>query len=104
MRGIDSGGRTPSPGARRVALVVVAVIGLALAVAPFAFGMFDRGAQGAVMMREFKPFMTDARLSGFQQHIRDIDAGVRDTAGPVATELEGRGPGGRAGVDTRLGL
>lgn len=80
----------------------MAVIGLGLAVAPLLFGMFDRGPQGVVMMREFKPFMTDARLSGFQQHIRDIDAGVRDTAGPVATYLEGSGPAARKRFDERF--
>jgi hypothetical protein len=82
--------------------VVAAVIGLGLAAAPLLFGMFDRGPQGAVMMREFKPFMTDARLSGFQQHIRDIDAGVREAAGPVAAELEGTGAAARQRYGARF--
>jgi hypothetical protein len=44
-----------------------------LAAAPVIFRMFDRGPQGAAMMQEFAPFMTDGRLNGFQHHIRDID-------------------------------
>jgi len=70
---------------------VLALIGLALAAAPLAFGMFDRGPKGAEMMAEFEPFMTDARLSGFQRHIADIEAGVRETDGPVVRALEGGG-------------
>ncbi len=77
------------------------MIGLGLAAAPLLFGMFDRGPKGAVMMEEFKPFMTDERLNGFQRHIRDIDAGVRETAGPVARRLEGSGTAARQRFDER---
>ena len=68
-------------GIGRRALVALALIGVALAAAPLAFGMFDRGPKGAQMMAEFKPFMTDARLSGFQRHIANIEAGVRESDG-----------------------
>jgi hypothetical protein len=43
------------------------------------------------MMEEFKPFMTDARLSGFQGHLRTIDSGVRQAHGRAAVTLEGHG-------------
>ena len=88
---IGNGARSSSAGARRAALLALAVIGLGLAAAPVVFQMFDRGPQGAQMMKEFEPFMTDARLNGFQRHIRNIDAGVREAGGPVAVALEGRG-------------
>jgi hypothetical protein len=101
MREIGARGRTAKPGTRRSALVAVAAIGLGLAVAPLLFGMFDRGPKGAVMMAEFKPFMTDERLDGFQRHIRDIDAGVRETAGPVAVRLAGSGDVARKRFDAR---
>jgi hypothetical protein len=83
-------------------LLALALIGVGLALAPVAFGMFDRGPQGAAMMDEFAPFMTEARLDGFQQHIRDIDAGVREADGPVAVALEGRGAAGHRRFEQRF--
>ncbi len=87
--------------ANRWALTAIAVIGLGLALAPVAFQMFERGPKGAEMMAEFKPFMTDARLNGFQRHIRNIDAGVREANGPVAVALEGRGAAAHRRFDAR---
>jgi hypothetical protein len=98
MRGIGTGGA----GARRLELIALAVIGLGLAAAPLIFKMFDRGPQGAVMIEEFKPFMTDARLNGFQQHLRDIDAGVRQAHGRVAVTLEGHGKAAHRRFDKRF--
>ena len=76
---------------KRWALAIVVVLGLGLIAAPIAFDMFERGPKGAEMMDEFKPFMTDERLNGFQTHIRNIDAGVREGDGAVARRLEGPG-------------
>ena len=76
-------------GVSRRALVALALIGVCLAAAPLAFGMFDRGPKGAEMMAEFEPFMTDARLSGFQRHIADIEAGVRETDAPSSARWRG---------------
>src|SRR3954452_22577478 len=87
---------------RRGALVALLVIGIGLALAPVAFKMFDRAPKGAEMMDEFKPFMTDARLNGFQRHIRNINAGVAETNGPVAVALEGRGGAAHARFDKRF--
>jgi hypothetical protein len=99
---IRRGARSSSAGAQRRALVVLAVIGLGLAGAPVLFKMFDRGPQGAQMMEEFQPFMSDARLSGFQRHIREIDAAVREADGPVAGKLEGRGAAAHRRFDRRF--
>jgi hypothetical protein len=63
---------------RRGLLVLTAVIGLGLAVAPLAFDMFSRAPKGAVMLADFKPFMTDQRLNGFQAEMRQINASVRE--------------------------
>jgi hypothetical protein len=81
---------------------VLAVLGLGLAAAPVVFGMFDRGPKGAQMMREFKPFMTDARLNGFQRHIRNIDAGVHEGHGRVVVALEGHGPAAHKRFESRF--
>jgi hypothetical protein len=104
MRGLGERARSGAAraGVSRRALVALALVGIALAIAPLAFGMFDRGPKGAQMMVEFKPFMTDARLSGFQRHIADIDAGVRETAGPVARTLEGSGAAAHKRFDRRF--
>jgi hypothetical protein len=63
---------------RRWALSVVVVIGVGLAAAPVAFDMFSRAPRGATMLAGFRPFMTEPRLSGFQQDIGRIDAAVTE--------------------------
>jgi hypothetical protein len=72
------------------ALLALAVLGVALALAPVAFQMFSRAPQGATMLADFKPFMTTPRLDGFQQDLRQIDASV--------TELNGAAAAGRPGA------
>jgi len=81
---------------RRWAVIGVAVIGLGLVVAPFAFGMFTRAPKGAVMIAGFKPYMTTARLNGYQGELREINAGVHQTDTSVAAFLDAAGanPGG----------
>ena len=49
--------------------MLVAVIGVALVVMPFAFNMFNKTPKGAVMIAGFKPFMTTARLNGYQSEL-----------------------------------
>ncbi|HWF14590.1 MAG TPA: hypothetical protein VG244_00270 [Acidimicrobiales bacterium] len=85
-------------GTRRWALIVVAVIGVGLAAAPLAFGMFTKGPQGATMIAAFKPYMTAARIDGYQAELREINAGVHQTDTRVATVL-GAGAGGQAAFD-----
>jgi hypothetical protein len=88
--------------ARRGALVALLVLGIGLALAPVGFRMFERGPKGAQMMDEFAPFMTDARLSGFQRHIRDIDAAVHQANGRVVVALEGHGAAAHKRFDRRF--
>jgi hypothetical protein len=80
----------PGPG-RRWAVVVVAVIGLGLAAAPFAFGMFSKAPKGAVMIDGFAPYMTTARLDGYRRELSEINAGVRQTDTSVAAYLHAAG-------------
>jgi hypothetical protein len=61
---------------KRWPLAALAVIGLALVAAPFAFGMFSRAPKGAQMITSFAPYMTNRRLDGFQSDLRYIDGGV----------------------------
>jgi hypothetical protein len=70
-------------------VVVVSFIGVALAVMPFAFNMFNRTPKGAVMIAGFRPFMTTARLSGYQSELQQINAGVRQADTSVAAYLGG---------------
>jgi len=86
--GVAAGAARP----RRWVLTVIAVIGLALTVMPFAFNMFDKTPKGADMMGEFKPFMTTARLGGYQTDLRQINAGVRQSDTSVAAYLSGGSP------------
>ena len=39
------------------------------------------------MLSQFKPFMTTARLDGFQHELKEINAGVRQTESTVVTGL-----------------
>jgi hypothetical protein len=69
------------PAARRKrALIAVLLIGVGLIAAPAVFQMFHRAPQGATMLKQFKPYMSNARLGGYQRDIRQIDAGVREAA------------------------
>jgi hypothetical protein len=82
--------REPGP-EHRWAVVVVAAIGVGLVVAPFAFGMFSKAPKGAVMIDEFAPYMTTARLNGYQRELSEINAGVRQTDTSVAAYLNAAG-------------
>jgi hypothetical protein len=93
---------TPASSARRWTLVALVLLGIGLVAAPFAFGMFEKAPKGAEMMDEFKPFMTDARLSGFQRHLKNIDDGVSQTHGRARVVLEGHGSAAHARFDKRF--
>ena len=72
-------------------MVVAAVIGAGLVIAPFAFNMFARTPKGAVMLSEFRPFMTTARLDGYQAEIKQIDAAVEENRSAVRPYLVSTG-------------
>jgi hypothetical protein len=102
MGGNTGNTRSRASRAQRRGLVALLVIGIGLALAPVGFQMFERGPKGAQMMDEFKPFMTDARLSGFQRDISDIDDAVHQANGRVVVRLEGHGTAAHKRFDDRF--
>jgi hypothetical protein len=86
-------------GVRRSLLIVVAMIGFGVAVAPVAFNMFSRAPQGAVMLADFKPFMTAPRLNGFQAEMAQINASVHEIDTQATPRLTA---GGSAKHPTRI--
>jgi len=48
------------------------VVGLALALAPVALQMFSRAPGGGDMIDEFRPYMTEASISSYQDHLAGI--------------------------------
>ena len=77
---------------RRWVVVVIGVFGAALVVMPVAFGMFSKAPQGAVMIAQFNPFMTTARLDGYQHELEEINTGVQQTdSGVVSALFDDRG-------------
>jgi hypothetical protein len=90
---MGSNGKTGRPtGRRRALLVTAAVIGIGLAAAPVAFQMFSRAPKGAVMLTDFKPFMTAPRLDGYQQEIAQIGAAVHEVDTKAAPTLNAQNP------------
>ena len=61
---------------RRWPFVVSLVIGIALILAPVTFQMFSRAPQGGRMITAFKPYMTEATISGFQGDMATIGRAV----------------------------
>jgi hypothetical protein len=86
---------------RRYALIVLIALGAGLALAPLVFGMFSRAPKGATMLDEFRPFMTERRLSRFEGYMPEIDAAVRETDTRLQPYLAERGID-RQQFDTRF--
>lgn len=66
---------------------MITVLGFLLVVMPAVFQMFTKAPKGATMLRQFQPFMTNARLDGYQQEIATINAAVHETDTAVAQRL-----------------
>ncbi len=82
-----AGSRRSGRAYRRLSVFVI-VLGAGLIAAPFAFQMFQRAPKGASMLTEFKPFMTTARLDGYQHEIAVIGAGVDQVGSSVGPYLQ----------------
>ena len=67
------------------------VLGIGLIAAPAIFQMFDRAPKGKTMITSFKPYMTEAQITGFQHDMRTIDAAVRESKGQLRTSLAEKG-------------
>lgn len=80
---------------RRAPLVAIAVIGVALALAPAAFSMFTRAPEGGRMIEQFRPYMTTTKIDAFRGYLDEIgraDAETRDRHGSSLEELHRRWP------------
>ena len=95
---LDKPGRSP----KRGILIALACLGVGLIVAPAIFKMWDRAPLGAEMIDEFAPYMKEARLDGYERHIADIHAGVREGDTKVAAALEGSGPAAHRRFERRF--
>jgi hypothetical protein len=87
---------------RRYALIVLIALGAGLALAPLVFGMFSRAPKGAVMLDEFRPFMTERRLNRFEGYMPEIDAAVRETDTRLQPYLAERAGIDRPQFDSRF--
>jgi hypothetical protein len=68
------------------------VLGLGLIAAPFIFSMQSRAPKGADMIDEFRPFMTEAKITQQRGFMTQIDAAVdeaRETVDPAAADALG---------------
>src|SRR5690606_23964719 len=76
---------------RRWPLVVIAVLGLGLAVAPAVFQMFSRAPAGGTMIDDFRPFMTAQKLDEFRGYLDEIGAArdeTRDRVEPATGDAD----------------
>ena len=55
---------------------------------PFAFQMFERAPKGASMLKQFRPFMTAARLDGYKNDIALIGSGISQVDSQVGPYLQ----------------
>ena len=61
---------------RRVAAIASVCLGGGLAVAPVAFGMFERAPHGGDMMVDFEPYMSSSTITEFRGYLASIGAAV----------------------------
>jgi hypothetical protein len=72
------------------AKVALALVGLGLVAAPFAFQMFGRAPGGATMIDGFRPFMTHAKVAQIQGYFLTIGAGEGQARLQLEPALHGR--------------
>jgi len=75
-------------------LVAIVCVGAGLALAPVAFSMFSRAPEGATMIDEFRPYMTEERIDTYQAYMAEIDAAVTEVDEQVRPHLAAE-----AGID-----
>jgi hypothetical protein len=89
---------------RRAPLVCALALGLGLVAAPFLFGMFDRAPKGAVMLDEFRPFMTAENIATFEGYLVEMDAADAEARGELRAFLAESGAVPDAQFDQRFPL
>lgn len=75
---------------RRWPLLLVLAAGLGLITVPIATKMLDRAPQGATMIEQFAPFMTEERVESYQRDVGQVDAFAKemDAAAPALLASE----------------
>jgi len=87
---------------RRSLVVAAVVVGLGLAVAPAAFGMFSRAPKGGEMITEFRPFMTPQKVEAFRGYLDVIDRAEVESRTKLRAAIVGSGEIDDAGYATRF--
>lgn len=82
---------SPRSAPRRAPVVLILVVGVALAAAPVAFQMFGRAPEGGRMITDFRPYMHEQKIDEFRGYLDEIDAAntevtqhLADTSDPTS--------------------
>jgi hypothetical protein len=87
---------------RRAPLACALALGLGMVAAPFLFGMFERAPKGAVMLDEFRPFMTDETITTFEAYLDEMHAADVETQAELRPFLTETGAVPDAQFDQRF--
>lgn len=66
---------------------MILLLGVGLALAPAAFGMFTRAPKGGTMIDEFRPFMNEATITDFRGYLDEIGAARDETTNDLQPAL-----------------
>ncbi len=91
-------------GVRRGPLLAIVAIGVGLVAAPAIFQMFSRAPEGAVMIDEFRPFMTEEQVTLFTGYVSDIGAADEESRAVLEPAIVGSGALDAAEYDDQFGL
>ena len=95
---------TTSKTVRRRPLMVIIAIGLCLVAAPAVFQMFSRAPEGAIMIDEFRPFMTEEQVVLFNGYMSDIGAADAESRTILEPAIVNSGALDAADYETQFSL
>lgn len=72
---------------KRGPVIAILCLGLGLVAAPAVFQMFTRAPEGGIMINEFRPYMTQAKIDQFQGYMAEIDAAVTEIDASLEPEV-----------------
>lgn len=93
-----------STGVRRRPLIAAVVIGLGLVAAPAIFQMFGRAPEGAVMIDEFRPFMTTEQVELFNGYMATVGAADAEAQAVLEPALVSSGALGETPYEAQFAL
>jgi len=73
---------------RRSVLWIIVALGLGLALAPVAFGMFTRAPAGGVMIDDFEPYMTADEVATFRGYMEQIGAADAEWRAVLSADVD----------------